>query len=91
MDKDIRCTFYRDEKTLLSFLFPTKFDNYNVYMRLCFYLKDVRRKVKLISHLRLHLMLLLFAVETASCPVEQLRRNIIAGLLSDPATPATME
>ena len=61
MDKDIRCTFYRDEKTLLSFLFPTKFDNYNVYMRLCFYLKDVRRKVKLISHLRLHLMLLLFA------------------------------
>ena len=57
MDKDIRCTFYRDEKTLLSFLFPTKFDNYNVYMRLCFYLKDVRRKVKLISHLRLHLML----------------------------------
>ena len=57
MNKDIRCTFYRDEKTLLSFLFPTKFDNYNVYMRLCFYLKDVRRKVKLISHLRLHLML----------------------------------
>ena len=61
MNKDIRCTFYREEKTLLSFLFPTKFNNYNVYMRLCFYLKDARRKVKLISHLRLHLML---AVET---------------------------
>ena len=61
MNKDIRCTFYREEKTLLSFLFPTKFDNYNVYMRLCFCLKDARRKVKLISHLRLHLML---AVET---------------------------